>query len=104
MVEAVLIFGVLLGAFEFIVLSMVAPRYRLRVLGSKGLCNSLHVLMLICNLWIHWGTVTGTMSATLAFVVSIATLEVAKLMYGTVANNRRVRRGLFGYSNQELTL
>lgn len=104
MVEAVLVFGFLLALFEFIVLSMVPPRYRLRLLGSKGACQVVHVSMLALNLWIHWGTVTGTMAATGAFVASIFTVEVAKLAYGTIVDDRRVRRGIIGFRNEELVL
>lgn len=104
MIEAVLIFGLLLATFEFVVLSMVPPRYRLRLLGSKHACYVLHAMMLSVNLWIHWGTVTGTMSATGAFVASMVTVEVARLVYGTVRGNTRIRRGIVGYRNEELSL
>lgn len=104
MVDAVLIFGFLLATFEFVVLSMIPPKYRLRLLGSKPASSTVHVLMLLLNLWIHWGTLTGTMSATLSFIVSIGTLAIARLVYGTITNNSRVRRGIFGYTTQELTL
>jgi hypothetical protein len=104
MIEAVLVFGILLTVFEFTVLSMIPPRYRLRLLGSRAACVSTHVVMLCVNLAIHWGTVTGTMAATGAFVTSMFTVQVAKLMYGTIVDNRRARRGLFGYTTQELVL
>lgn len=104
MIEAVLVFGLLLSLFEFVVLSMIAPRYRLRLLGNRAMCTLIHVVMLVLNLWIHWGTVTGTMSATGAFVTSIITVEVARTVYGTIANNVRVRRGLVGYKTAELVL
>lgn len=104
MVEIVLTFAALLALFEFVVLSMVPPRYRLRLLGNKGACVATHIGMLLINIWVHWGTVTGTMSATGAFVVSIVTVEIAKLMYGTIVDDIRVRRGVIGYRNEELVL
>lgn len=104
MVEAVIVFALLLAVFEFVVLSMIPPRFRLRLLGSRGGCITVHVFALVLNLWIHWGTVTGTMAATGAFVVSMITVEVAKLVYGTVVDDVRTRRGLVGYRNEELTL
>ena len=104
MIEAVIVFGVLLSIFEFVVLSMVPPKYRLRLLGSRHGCIALHFTMLALNLWVHWGTVTGTMAATGAFVVSMITVEVAKLMYGCIVDDVRVRRGIVGYRNEELTL
>jgi hypothetical protein len=104
MIEAVLIFGILLAVFEFAVLSMVPPRYRLRLLGNKAAASSCHVIMLVLNLWIHWGTVTGTMAATGAFITSMVTIEIAKIVYGTVVDDVRVRRGLVGYKTEELML
>lgn len=104
MIEAVLVFGILLMLFEFVVLSMVSPRYRLRLLGSRRLCVAMHFAMLIVNLYIHWGTVTGTMSATGAFVTSIITIEIARAVYGTITDGVRTRRGLVGYKNAELML
>lgn len=104
MVEVVLVFATLLAVFEFVVLSMIPPRYRLRLLGNRAACVSTHVVMLSVNLWVHWGTVTGTMSATGAFVVSMITVEIAKLVYGTVVDDVRTRRGLVGYRNEELVL
>ncbi len=103
-IEAVLTFGLLLASFEFVLLSMLPPKYRLRLLGSKGGCNFVHVLMLSLNLTIHWGTVIGTMSATFSFVVSIATVSVARVVYGTIENDVRTRRGLVGYKTEELVL
>lgn len=104
MVEVVLVFATLLAVFEFVVLSMIPPRYRLRLLGNRAGCITVHVCMLCLNLWVHWGTVTGTMSATGAFVVSMITVEVAKIVYGTVVDDMRTRRGLVGYRNEELVL
>lgn len=104
MVEIVLTFAALLVLFEFVVLSMVPPRFRLRLLGNRAACTTVHITMLCLNLWVHWGTVTGTMSATGAFVVSIVTVEIAKLMYGTIVDDMRVRRGVIGYRNEELVL
>lgn len=104
MIEAVLLFGILLGLFEFVVLSMIPPRYRLRLLGSRPLSHAMHWAMLIANLYVHWGTVTGTMSATLAFVASMVTISIARIVYGTIQGDQRVRRGILGYRNEELVL
>ena len=103
MIEAVFVFGILIAAFEFVVLSMVAPRYRLRLLGSRPLRTTMHFTMLIVNLYVHWGTVTGTMAATAAFVVSIFTLGLARLVFGAIAQDT-YKRGLVKYQTQELVL
>lgn len=104
MLESVLVFVLLLSAFEFVLISSIAPRYRLRLLGSRALTQCAHFGMFGLNLWMHWGTVTGMMSATGAFVTSIFTFAIARLMYGEIRNNVRVRRGIFGFKNQELVL
>jgi hypothetical protein len=102
MLQAVFVFGILLAVFEFVVLSMVPPRYRLRLLGSKVGCVVTHFIMLGLNLWVHWGTVTGTMAATGAFVTSMITVAIARIVYGSITDDVRTRRGLVNYDNAEL--
>jgi len=97
-------FGTMLAVFEFVLLSMIAPKWRLRLLGSRAGCNAVHVLMLVLNMWIHWGTVIGTMSATLSFCASVVTVFVARIVYGEVVDDVRTRRGLVGYKTEELVL
>jgi hypothetical protein len=62
-------FGTMLAVFEFVLLSMIAPKWRLRLLGSKAGCNALHVSVLVLNMWIHRATNTVT---TLAQNESVA--------------------------------
>lgn len=102
MINAVLMFGALNVLFEFVLVSMISPRFRLRLLGSPSLSAAMHFGFLIANLVIHWGTLVGTMSGILAFVSSIATLEVAKRLYGSVTDDRYYRVGLVKYSVEEL--
>ncbi len=104
MIEAVFVFAVLLAAFEFVLLASIPPKYRLRLLGSNVMCSLVHVLMLMLNLWVHWGTVTGTMAATGSFITSIVTVFVARNVFGTIQNNMRVKRGIVGYRNEELVM
>lgn len=101
MVDAVLIFGLLNVLFEFVVLSMVAPRARLRVLGSDTGCVMLHISMLLLNLTIHWGTIIGTMSSILAFICSLLTVKLAKLAFGSIKGDI-YRPGLVRYRAKEL--
>ena len=84
MIDAVLLFGALNVLFEFVLLSMLPPRRRLRLLGSKGASNALHFSFLLLNLVIHWGTLVGTMSGVLAFVASMVTVRVARAVYGYI--------------------
>lgn len=102
MIEAVLIFGVMNVAFEFILLCMVQPRTRLRMLGSSRACTAMHVSFLVVNLIIHWGTVIGTMSAVFAFICSMATVTGAKVLFGTVVDDRFYHVGVLKYAPDEL--
>lgn len=101
MIDAVFIFGLLNVMFEFILLSMLPPRTRLRLLGNQSMCVSLHFACLALNLAIHWGTLIGTMSGIFSFICSMATVSLAKLMFGSIVGTR-YKRGIFGYSLKEI--
>lgn len=102
MIDAVLIFGALNALFEFVLLSMLPARLRLRLLGSDAACSLLHVAFLMANLIIHWGTLIGTMSGVLAFVASIVTVKVARVIYGCVREGRYYHVGLMKFSPEEI--
>lgn len=74
MLEAVLIFGVLSALFEAIVLWRVCPRW---LLMHGGVI--IHLFVIGVNLFIHYGTVTGTMTA---IVAGLASFGVVPLMRG----------------------
>lgn len=101
MIEAVFVFGALNVLFEFVLLSMLSPRARLRVLGSdkRGM---LHVIFLLVNLIIHWGTLIGTMSGIMAFVCSMLTVAFARKVYGFVYQDRHYHVGWIRYSTGEI--
>lgn len=102
MINAVLIFGLMNVVFEFILLSMVRPRTRLRILGNEGHCVALHFVCLALNLLIHWGTLIGTMSGIFSFICSIFTVVVARAVFGVIKEDRYYTRGLVGYAREEL--
>lgn len=102
MISAVLIFGLMNVLFEFILLSMVRPRTRLRILGNEGHCVALHFMCLALNLLIHWGTLIGTMSGIFSFICSIVTVMVARAVFGVIKEDRYYTRGLVGYAREEL--
>ena len=102
MISAVLIFGLMNVVFEFILLSMVRPRTRLRILGNEGHCVALHFMCLALNLLIHWGTLVGTMSGIFSFICSIFTVVVARAVFGVIKEDRYYTRGLVGYAREEL--
>ena len=102
MVSAVLLFGLMNIIFEMVLISMIPPRMRLRVLGNPNYRNALHVGFLLLNLIIHWGTVVGTMSSIMAFVASIVTVRIAMWLFGYVVDSRYYHVGIIKYSLEEL--
>lgn len=103
MIEIVLMFGLINVIFEFVLLSMVSPKHRLRLLGNRHSQMLLHMAFLIVNLWVHWGTVTGTMSSIVAFICSMITVQIAQILYGKIVDGRHYTTGLIRYSKGELT-
>lgn len=97
MIDAVLLFGLINIVFELVLLSMIPPKPRLRMLGSEAACNTLHCGFLMANLALHWGTLVGTMSGVLAFVASVATVRFARKLFGHVANGRYYHVGWIKY-------
>jgi len=102
MIDAVLLFGLMNVLFEFVVLSMVKPRTRLRLLGSRDSQCLLHFGCLLINLMIHWGTLIGTMSGIFAFIASIGTVAIARFVFGYIEHDRHYHTGLIRYSREEL--
>ena len=72
MLEIVLVFALLSAAFEAIVLYRVCPRWLL--LNASVF---IHLFVIGANLFIHYGTVTGTMTA---IVAGLASFVVVPLM------------------------
>lgn len=101
MIDAVIFFGLINVVFEFVVLSMVPPRIRLRVLGSKRQQTVLHVMIMILVLTVHWGTLIGTMSGFFSFILSMITVGIARLVFGYIENDQYHRR-IIGYTVAEL--
>lgn len=101
MIDAVLLFGLMNIVFELVLLNMMPPRTRLRVLGSHTASNALHVTFLALNLIIHWGTLVGTMSGVMAFCASIVTVAVARKVYGFITGTD-YHVGYFKYSLEQL--
>lgn len=102
MLEMVFIFGMVNIIFEMVLLAMLSPRVRLRILGSPSLSAAMHIGMLIVNLYVHWGTVVGTMSSVVAFIGSLGALNVATRLWGKVVDARYYTTGIIRYSASEL--
>lgn len=103
MIDVVVAFAFVNVIFELVLLSMLSPKLRLRLLGNPTACGLTHVAFLVLNLLVHWGTLIGTMSSILAFVCSIATIWVAQKLWGTVTDGRYYTTGFIRYSAKELT-
>lgn len=73
MLEAVLIFGALSALFEAIVLWKTCPRW-LILHGAVFI----HIVVIGVNLFIHYGTVTGTMTAIVAGLASFMVVPFMK--------------------------
>lgn len=84
MIEAVLLFGLITAAFETVLLLKLPPRWRLRLLGSPICVGILHALVIAINLAIHWGTMTGSMTAVVAGLTSFATVPLVRAYCGAI--------------------
>lgn len=102
MIEAVFLFGAMNVLFEFVLLSMLSPRRRLRLLGSPTAKSLMHIGFLVVNMVIHFGTLIGTMSAVLAFISSLVTVRFAEVLFGHITEDRYYHVGWIKYSVEEL--
>jgi hypothetical protein len=87
MISAVLTFALITAIGEAILLAHLPRKMMLRILGSTSKAMCLHVAMMAVNLWIHWGTITGSMTAVTAFVVSTGVVKAARSWYGFMQEN-----------------
>lgn len=102
MLAEVIAFALVMSAFEFVLVSMLTPRLRLRMLGNEAAKMCFHLGMLLINLWVHWGTVVGTMSATLSFITSMAVIWLACKVFGHLEAGRYYHVGWIKYSVSEV--
>src|SRR5574343_1788734 len=102
MIETVFVFGFVNIIFELVLISMVPVKPRLRLLGSE-MRSILHLIMLLINITVHWGTVIGTMSSIVAFCASILTVNIARKAFGFIESGRYYTVGWIKYSVKELT-
>lgn len=90
MLEVVLGFALINILFELTVLGVFVPvRPRLLLLGNQSLLKAIHVVMLIATLYVHWGTVSGTMAGFVAFPASIVAMALAKQVFGFITMEPR---------------
>lgn len=84
MITAVLTFAFITAIGELILLAHLPRATMLRIFGSTSRAMTLHLIMASINLWIHWGTITGSMTAVTAFVVSVGVVKIARSWYGYI--------------------
>lgn len=102
MLSEVIAFALIMSVFEFVLLVMMPPRVRLRLLGSDALKMLMHVGFLLANLIVHWGTIVGTMSSTLSFITSLGVLYLATRLFGKLVDGRYYTIGIMRYSAEEI--
>ena len=104
MIEAVILFAALTGIFEWVLLVKLKPRTRIRVLRFPG---SITFTFFALNLIIHWGTMTGSMTAVTAALASFIVTACARSYWGyaTKANDGRVWYvpGMIKYTKEDLS-
>lgn len=79
MLQTVLIFAAVTAVFEFILLARATPRIRQYLLSHDGI---LHAVVIGLNMFIHWGTITGSMTAVVAGLTSFLTVPIAQQLWG----------------------
>lgn len=103
MIEAVMLFAALTGVFEWVLLLKLKPRQRIRILRFPGLITA---ALFAANLIIHWGTMTGSMTAVTAALASFIVTSAARSYWGyaTKASDGRIWYvpGVVKYTRDEL--
>lgn len=102
MLETVIAFGLIISLFEFVIVAMIPPRTRLRMLGSGNAKLCFHLCVFCINMAVHWGTAVGTMSATLAFICSLGVIKGATKLFGFIVDGRYYTVGIVRYSVDEI--
>lgn len=87
MVETVFLFAFVSALFEFVILMKLSPRTRLKLLGSPKAVALTHFFVVSANLIIHFGTITGSMTAITAGLASFITIPFARMLCGRISNN-----------------
>lgn len=76
-------------ACEIVLLGLCPAWFVCLVLGNRRRMVFIHLVLGGLTLWLHFGTVTGTASAMIAFLISFPALFIAKhLIFGYVSKER----------------
>lgn len=85
MLETVLIFGLVIFIGLALVLVKLPTRITLRLLNH---CVAVDIAVTLLVLWIHWGTMTGLMSATVAGIICSIVTSAARKLFGHIQGGR----------------
>lgn len=81
---AVAWFAIIKMAAEMVVLGMIPPRYRLRILGSRTQCTVVHSIFGGTLFLMQAHSITGTMSGLMALVCSTVTILIARCVFSFI--------------------
>lgn len=101
-IQAAMLFAFLTTLMEFVIIAKIPPHSRLRLLGSAWRVNVLHAAFLGGNLFIHWGTLIGTMSGITAGLMSFIVIAICKYVWGYVKNDRWYYPGVLTFNSEEI--
>lgn len=99
MIEAVMTFALLTALLELALLYKLKPRTRLRVLSHP---DAITCVAFIINLVVHWGTMTGSMTAVTAALASVVVTSGARWYWGYIRNNRYYIVGVYRFKLTDL--
>ncbi|MGZ5164926.1 MAG: hypothetical protein ACXWCQ_30835 [Burkholderiales bacterium] len=85
MLEAALVFGLLIFVGLALILLKLPTRIALLLLGHAIL---LDVFVTAVTLWIHWGTMTGLMAATVAGLACSIATSLGRRAFGYIAGGQ----------------
>ena len=88
MIEAVFTFAIVSALFEFVILMKLKPSTRLRLLGSKRWVAITHTVVIMITILIHFGTITGSMTAITAGLISFLVIPTTRWISGSITNKR----------------
>lgn len=81
MLETVICFGVIIFAGIALVLVKLPRHISLTLLGHAML---LDLVVTALSLWMHWGTMTGLMAATMAGLMCALTTSAGRKLFGYI--------------------
>jgi energy-coupling factor transporter transmembrane protein EcfT len=79
--ETVLLFGAIIFVGIAFILAKLPIRWSLRIFGHAV---AFDIFVTVLVLWIHWGTMTGLMSATVAGIICAVCTSTGRRLFGYI--------------------